>query len=68
MRCEPWRLEVKESMFMEQSLRVQVVKDLECWVEALELDLQDSREPWEVFELRRNSVRYVNKKIPVWPA
>ena len=45
MRCEPWRLEVKESMFMEQSLRVQVVKDLECWVEALELDLQDSREP-----------------------
>ena len=59
---------MKESMFMEQSLRVQVVKDLECWVEALELDLQDSREPWEVFELRRNSVRYVNKKIPVWTA
>lgn len=51
-------------MFMEQSLRVQTVKGLECQVEALELDPQGSREPWEVFELRRSNVRYMSEKDP----
>lgn len=51
---------------MEQGLRIHIVKEVECTVEALELDPQDSREPREVFELWRSNVRCV-RKIPVWP-
>lgn len=53
-------------MLMEQSLRVQIVKEVECTVEALELNPRGGREPWEVFELWRSNVRCVSK-IPVWP-
>lgn len=56
----------RENMLMEQSLRVQIVKEVECTVEALELNPRGGREPWEVFELWRSNVRCVSK-IPVWP-
>ena len=46
-------------MLMEQSLRVQIVKEVECTVEALELNPRGGREPWEVFELWRSNVRCV---------
>lgn len=54
-------------MFMEQSLRVQIMKELECMVEVLELDPRGNREPWEVSELWRSNVRCVSEKDLVWP-
>lgn len=57
----------RENMFMEQNLRVQIMKELGCMVEVLELDPRGNREPWEVFELWRSNVRCVSEKNLVWP-